>query len=309
MINGESKSLNVNSPKIIAVGGGKGGVGKSFVSVNLALTIADRAYRTIVVDLDFGGANIAMLLGVYNIVNIDNFFKAKGNDRSLEKLVTPTKYPNLWIIQGSSGLLSVANPNFQQKRLLSKYICALDADVVILDLGAGTHFDVLDLFALSQDSGLIVTTIEKTSLDNAVKFIWAMCSRQIIRHYKSPIIDSLMAETRDIEDLYIKIDNTPYLLDEQKNDLKEKIAALSASYKPKLIINRVPSSLSAMRSAASLTGYVKKKLKGDLGYLGCILEDPAASESIDAQEPIVARYPKCEATKCFHGIASKLGFV
>ena len=157
------------NPKIVAVGGGKGGVGKSTVSILLAFWFARMGKQTILVDADLGGANLHTFMGIKNPPKTLNDFVNKRYD-SLEEITLNTEIKNLYLIAGASDILSLANIHISQKAKLIQNFARLDADYVVLDLGAGTSYNVLDFF-LTAEKKVVVITAQPTSIQNAYAFI------------------------------------------------------------------------------------------------------------------------------------------
>ena len=89
-----------------------------------------------------------------------------------------TSVPNLWLVSGQEALLDMANPKHGQKEMLFRQIQGLDVDDVLLDLGAGTAFNVLDLFLLAHRP-LVVATPEPTAIENAEHFLSAAVYRSL----------------------------------------------------------------------------------------------------------------------------------
>lgn len=181
---GSSTRTAANRPRVWAVGGGKGGVGKSVVATNLAVRVAQLGHRVVIVDGDLGGANLDTLLGCERPTrSLTQFF-----DREVERLADvacPTELPNLSLVAGDSDGLGAANPVHAQKLKLIRHLRSLPCDLVVVDLGAGTSFNTLDLY-LAADLGLVVTTPEPTALQNAFAFIKTAMLRDQERHDGTP---------------------------------------------------------------------------------------------------------------------------
>jgi flagellar biosynthesis protein FlhG len=157
--------------RVIAIGGGKGGIGKSLVAVNLAIELARREERVVLVDADLGGANLHTCLGIdLPRRTLSDFIERRA--QRIEDVVTPTGIPGLGLISGAMDHLDAANPKYAQKMRLMRSIQSLDVDHVILDLGAGTHLNVLDLFLVS-DHGILVLVPEPTAVENVYRFVKA----------------------------------------------------------------------------------------------------------------------------------------
>lgn len=156
-------------PVIWAIGGGKGGVGKSILSTLIALNLAKNAQKTILMDADFGGANLHTLLGIKNVPRTINDFIQKKY-KSLQEICIDMEIDNLQVLSGASDILSLANLKFAQKTKIIQGISQLDADHVVIDLGAGTSFNVLDFYLIA-DKKIVVLTPQPVSIQNAYAFV------------------------------------------------------------------------------------------------------------------------------------------
>ncbi len=166
--------------KLVAVGGGKGGIGKSLVSANLGIALAQKGATVALIDADLGGANLHTCLGVPQPdISLSDFINHRVD--KLEGALVPTGVERLQLISGAQDMLDAANPKHGQKARLLRNMRSLDVDFVILDLGAGTAFNVLDFF-LAADLGLCVLLPEPTSIENAYRFIKAAFFRRLQTH-------------------------------------------------------------------------------------------------------------------------------
>jgi flagellar biosynthesis protein FlhG len=191
-LNTEIKS----TPKILAVGGGKGGAGKSVFSTIMAFWLARTGNRTVLMDLDLGGANLHTLLGIKSPDRTLNDFITRRFGE-LEDICIDTSEKNLRLISGASDVLSLANPHFSQKIKLMTHLSRLDADCVVLDLGAGTSFNVLDFFLIAHKK-IIVLTPEPTSIQNAYIFVRNAVYRKLSRlSSKNPSLQALIKIAMD----------------------------------------------------------------------------------------------------------------
>ena len=174
-------------PTIWAIGGGKGGVGKSVVSVLLAMALAKSNKKTVLVDTDLGGANLHTLLGIKTPVRTLNDFVTRKYNR-IEEICIQTQVRNLELVCGASEILSLANPQYAQKTKILQSITQLAADHVILDLGAGTSYNVLDFFLVA-DYPIVVLTPQPISIQNAYAFVRNTVYRKLSRatHQKSSL--------------------------------------------------------------------------------------------------------------------------
>jgi flagellar biosynthesis protein FlhG len=165
------------APRIIAVGGGKGGVGKTMLVSSIATSLAMRGYNTLAVDLDLGGANLHTWLAEPLVQpTLAEFINHDAE--SLEGLAHKTSIPNLHLIHGARDHLTAANLRHAQKQRLFSHLKRMPYDWIVLDLGAGTTFNSLDFFLLS-DRGIVVAAPEPTSIENLYGFIKAVYFRAL----------------------------------------------------------------------------------------------------------------------------------
>ena len=167
----------MSQKKLWAIGGGKGGVGKSFITTNLGVYLAQQGHRVVLIDLDLGGANLHTCLGITEIKYCISDFLNRRFD-SLEEVLTETNYSGLSLLSGAYDSLNVANLKYAQKVRLLRQLRKLAADFVLMDLGAGTSYNTLDFF-LAADERILVIVPEPTSIENAYRFIKSAFYRQI----------------------------------------------------------------------------------------------------------------------------------
>lgn len=171
--------------RVISIGGGKGGTGKSLVAANLAVVLADLGSRTVLIDGDLGAPNLHTLLGVNRPRHTVQSLLDRRIDH-LEEAVTPTAIARLGLIAGAAARLGAANPSHAEKAKLLRHVRALDADIVIIDVGAGSSFNALDLFSAAL-LRLVVVTPQLTSIQNAYCFVKSALLRELknlAKHHK-----------------------------------------------------------------------------------------------------------------------------
>lgn len=162
--------------QIWAVGGGKGGTGKSLVANGLCQGLAERGFRVIIVDADYGGPNQHTYCGVRKpATSLIQFF----DDRvALEDLVVETPVKGLFLIPGSFNSPSTDSIAYTQKQKLFRHLRLLKADHVVLDLGAGSNYDTLDTFLMANIQ-IGVITPDALAIENFYLFLKKLKFRQL----------------------------------------------------------------------------------------------------------------------------------
>ncbi|MDH5671949.1 MAG: PilZ domain-containing protein [Myxococcales bacterium] len=167
-------------PLIVAVGGGKGGVGKSMVAANLACAMSQLGFRVVAVDADLGSANLHTILGVdHPGPGIAGFLQKQVS--TLEDVVIPSPQRRLFVVPGSTAIPGAANLMHARKLKLMRHIRRLDAEAVVIDCGAGINYNVIDFFNLA-DLRLLVLTPQLVSLQNAYGALKASLYRTVRQH-------------------------------------------------------------------------------------------------------------------------------
>lgn len=159
-----NQSAPKGTARVITVTSGKGGVGKSSISVNLGIALSQAGKRVVILDADFGLANVEVMLGIRPRFNLaDLIFRGK----SLSDIITRGP-ENIGFISGGSGIQEMNNLTRDQIVYLVQKLSELDqlADVIIIDTGAGITDAVLEFIAASSEV-LLVTTPEPTSITDA----------------------------------------------------------------------------------------------------------------------------------------------
>jgi flagellar biosynthesis protein FlhG len=180
MLPGEITIPDGPVPYTVAIGGGKGGVGKSFIAAQTGLQFARSGRKTILIDLDFGGANLHSYFKMSGQSPSFDPSLLTGDSFDLAEWISSTEHPNLDVIYGSrlfSG--STIKPKLVLKLLQSIFALGnLGYKNVVLDLGAGSSRHTIDAFWAAHRS-VIVVLPEPTSIENAYQFLRAVFVRAI----------------------------------------------------------------------------------------------------------------------------------
>lgn len=284
---------------VIAVGGAKGGIGKSLFVANLGIFLASQGRKTVVVDLDLGSANLHLYLGEKTLLQTGvHDFLTKRADR-LEEVMVRSRY-GPWIIGGDSSLLGAANLPFPRKLKLIRAIRALESDVVILDLGGDTTYNILDFF-LAADVGIVMTTRDAPSTLSAYHFLKGALYRRLHRLFgpESPfhgLRDEALERTIRT---YTGENAAPgrtvgHLVRKVRAEHPEGIRILHkalAGFAPSLLLNKVPAGTDARDVVHKLQAVTARWLSVKLRYLGALSHHPAIEQSTVTMTPVVARFP------------------
>lgn len=297
-----------SEPEIIAVGGGKGGVGKSCVSVNLATEIAQRGYRAVIVDADLDCSNVETLLGMPPGESLDSQFRMKSPE-ALNNLAVDSPYVNLKVIPGTTGLLSISKTKQQKLEQFRYGIRSLEADVVIVDLDAGTRPETLDLFLMAPTTGLVVITPEKTSIDNAFKFVRAVLYRRIEQFYQSKEVGKLLEMNETLPDFLNSVESCTSFKQELRARIINEVTALSRSICPRILVNRATNPYEAQVAANILSKYIRNYLLMSPDTVGHMVFDKRIPEAVNLGVPFVKKFPKHKITRNLHNISNRLGYI
>lgn len=300
--NGVRLNLGVSDTErkatIFAIGGGKGGVGKTVIAASLGVGLSMFKKRVVVVDADLGGADLHVAMGIEKPdKTYYNFYNREYSNLD-EILIDHPRFENLKIISGANGSLGIANLPSSQKMKFIRHLKKIDADFIILDLGAGTSYNVLDFF-LAADQGIAVVNPDPLSILEGYNFIKQALFRQIAQkircHNDALEIIRQVARTEThkksltVEDLIREVNTVDALL-------AKEIEFFLGSFRPMILINmkagyKDENNVLAIKTAA------RNLLAIDLEYLGAIRKDNTVKKSLDAMTPFMSYDPKSEASR------------
>jgi flagellar biosynthesis protein FlhG len=298
-------SGNLGRIKLWSIGGGKGGIGKSMVSLGLGISLARLGKKVILIDGDLGGANLHTLMGVrYPHVTLEHFLMKKV-DR-LEDIIIPTQVEGIGLICGADDILGSANPTYSQKLRLLNQIEALPAQYVLLDLGAGTAFNLLDFFNYSPGK-IVLFTSQTTSLQNAYGFIKSALYRKISRDLaKDQVVMDLLYQGEDGGQGSIgTISELLAQLREKAPRSHDQLLQLLTDYQIFLIVNMVKSnadlnSPDIINSVCTDFLSLKPEVMGNVAY------DPALEAAVNRMNQFPLSNKKSKAAGNLAQIALKI---
>lgn len=292
--------------RVWAVGGGKGGIGKTFFAANLAAVAARAGRRVIGIDADLGGANLHTILGVRggSRVNLSDFFEDRIVD--LDKAALETPIPGLRLILGALGSSSNSETTREQRMQLLDAARRLPADLIVLDLAAGMDRSTLDFF-VSADSSFVVTTPEPTAVENAYAFLRAAFYRKLgYAIASSSLRDEVraMMQQRNDRGIHSPLD----LMDEvDRLDPIEggRFRAAISGFRPRLLLNQVRNS-DDIKLGFSIHSVCRKYFGIDVDYVGYVNHDDAVWRSVKERRPVVLGHPQSDSSIYIRRIAKKL---
>ncbi|MBV1883803.1 MAG: MinD/ParA family protein [Pseudomonadales bacterium] len=192
--------MGMHSVQVIAVTGGKGGVGKSNVSANLAVALADMGRRVVLLDADLGLANIDILLGISANRNLSDVLKG---DCSLNDILV--KGPSgIRIVPASSGTQKMVHLNtLEQAGLINAFsTISDDIDVLIIDTAAGISESVISFVHAAQETMLVVCN-EPTSITDAYAMIKLLNQEHGMHRFH--ILANMIRSQQEGRELYTKL--------------------------------------------------------------------------------------------------------
>jgi flagellar biosynthesis protein FlhG len=295
----------IREKQIIAIGGGKGGVGKSFLASNLGVLLAKSGKRAVLFDADLGGANLHTCLGLPTPELTLSDFVSQTQLR-IDDVMLRTAQENLFLISGAQDVLSIANPKYSQKVRLLKAIQSLDASFIVLDLGAGTSTNTLDFFLLA-DKGVLVVMPEPTSIENAYRFIKSALYRRLRAATADSRIRAVIEKAMDRKnDLGVRspVELIEYVTRQDARAGSELEAAL-LQFRPRIVVNQVRS-LSDIRIGYAMQNACLKFFGIRVDFLGYLENDEQVWQSIRKRQPIAMTQDQGRAVRNLRTIVHNL---
>ncbi len=291
--------------QIIPVASGKGGVGKSLLSANLAIALGQAGKNVVLADLDLGASNLHLVLGVSSPGAGVGTFLTGNTDFS--SVLLPTSYDNVRFVPGDSEIPGLTALSAPQKSSLTKNLLSTDADYLILDLGAGTHTGILDFFLLSH-SGIVVTAPTVTATLNAYLFLKNTVFRMMFTTFKKGSaarnwLNDIKNDSSSLQRMYI-----PKILEEITRvdpENAQKFADRMASFRPRLVMNMIDDPKDADK-ALKIRRSCKEYLTIELEHLGVIYRDVVQDTALASRLPVIVYKPQAMLSQAVYRIADKI---
>lgn len=299
----------VRSGRIVAVGGGKEGVGKTLVSTNLALALAARGQRVLLVDADLGGAHVHTVLGVPPpLVTLSDVV---ANHATLNDVTVATPYENLRLVSGALDDVGVANPQHTAKMRLLRQLGQQNCDVVVLDLGAGTAYNTLDFFLIAH-LGMLVVLPEPKSVENAYRFLKAAFLRRMAVIEKAYGIKELVDEARQQRgprNLHTPAELLKAIA-ERNPDVGRVVYEQMSRFVPRLVLNQArrgtSEGLDDATVAFDMASACKRFLGLRLDVIGVLPDDDAVRKAVRLRQPMRMVAPLSPISRAIDGLAERV---
>lgn len=285
-------------PEIIAIGGGKGGIGKTVISASLGVGLAMLRKHVVLVDGDLGGADLHRVIGLDKPARTILDFLKKKYDSMQDILLDVPGIDHLKIACGADGSLGMANLPFLQKQKLMRHMRRLNADVILMDLGAGTSFQILDFF-LAADKGIVVVKPDPLSILESYNFLKLAVFRQIARLIRRHEDAKRLIEEISLIETHRNSMTVSDLMNEIRKldgELTLEIEQFLDAFKPYILIN-MKSSDKDEQNVLGIRTAVGELLSVNAVYLGAIARDDAVNEALIQMQPFILHDPGSIASK------------
>lgn len=291
--------------QILPIASGKGGVGKSLLSANLAIALGQAGKKVVLADLDLGASNLHLALG-HNVKNnsIGTYLTDKS---SFQSIIEPTEYDNVSFIAGDSQIPGLTTLKAAQKTKLLRNFHSIDADFLILDLGAGTHQIILDMF-LQSPQGILVTAPTVTATLDGYLFLKNSVFRLLNTTYKRgsaghQYLEQLKTNSDAMKSIYIpKLVDQLSVVDPVNTGL---FKTRMNQFKPRLVMNMIDNPKDADR-AQRIRNSCSQYLGMDLEYLGLMYRDQLQDKALSSRLPVIIYKPNCVLSQAIYRIAEKV---
>ncbi|ERJ94098.1 P-loop NTPase [Treponema lecithinolyticum] len=291
--------------QIIPIASGKGGVGKSLLAANLAVTLGKAGKDVILADLDLGASNLHLALGQQAPkTGLGTFLSGASQ---FEDIIMPSGYKNVRFIAGDSEIPGLTALPLSQKNMLIKKFQRMQTDYLIIDLGAGTHLTILDMFLLSPQ-GILVTAPTVTATLNGYLFLKNVLFRLMYNSFKKnskayKYLEQLKSDAASLQRLYIpKL--TEAIIREDPESAKVFVKRIQ-KFRPRLVMNMIEDPKDAER-AAKIRRSCSEYLGLNLDYLGVVYRDPMQDIALSSRLPITVYKPQSILSQSIYRIADKI---
>ena len=291
--------------QIIPVASGKGGVGKSLLSANLAIALGQQGKKVVLADLDLGASNLHLVIGQKpGAASLGSWFTEKSD---FKDIIQQTDYQNVSFIAGDSQIPDLTSLKHVQKVRLIRNLKNIDTDYIILDLGAGTHQFILDMFLLSPQ-GIVVSAPAVTATLNGYLFLKNATFRLLYTTFKRgtpgrAYLDNLKKDSATMQKLYIP-NLIQFLANCDPTNTQIFISRMQ-QFRPRLVMNMIEDPKDAER-AQRIKSSCNQYLGLEIEYLGLMYRDMLQDKALASQLPVVVYKPQSVLGQAIYRIADKI---
>jgi len=312
---GGPPSVNVAPPlgvkHVIAIGGGRGGVGKSIVSVNLAVYLAQLGRKVLLIDTDPAGAELHTALGLGPLSSLSagpsgpTAASSRDDTEDEDLTAVPTQVPGLSLVPQVYRAGSTVPLRPGRKARWARDLKNLEADYVLLDLGAGTQPATLDLF-LTADFGICVSAPEPPSIEASYRFVRAAFVRALRRalvkdRFKLRLVERAEAELGPLPAPQALV----HAIARYDTSLGQLAAAELSRIRPRLVINSARLRADTDLGLA-MCDLARRHLGVNFDYVGHIEQDDAVWLSVVHQRPVLIDSPTSKGARNLERIARRI---
>ena len=302
---GQTKKPRAANNHILAIGGGKGGTGKSLITASLGICLADRGNGVLLIDADLGTANLHTFLGLEPPkIGLSDFVTKR--ESTISGVITKTGINNLKLISGAKDMIGIANLSYGQKMKVLNNIKKLNYRYILLDLGPGTSFNILDFFLISH-CGILITSPEPTSIENTYRFTKGILFRYLRKIINKEVVRSLIdngirqRNGHKFESVFDLME----AIEKIEPRLGDTISSYLSTLDIKLIVNQVRTSKD--RAIGQKMAIAAKKYFGiPIDFLGNVSHDNKVSKGLLQKKPLMDYLPHSKAFKELTEITQKI---
>lgn len=281
---------------IWAIGGGKGGVGKSLVTSNLGVMLSKRGFKVLIIDADLGAPNLHTFFGMEGPNRSLTSF-LRGSTTDIDRVISRTPVPNVEIMSGAKDPLDAADLKKEGVARLKEGLKSVDHDYILVDAAPGTASSNIELFNIA-DTGIAVTTTEPTSIENTYRFLKCVLLGKIKRTMNLPENARLkgllqqvfgagsVARIKTFGDILT-------VLKELDADLADYLIAAIEHTSVSILVNKArveDEGIGNLLKRAS-----KDYFKMEIGFLGLIRYEERVNDSVRRRKPLAIHYAETEA--------------
>lgn len=274
----KKKSTKSNQTQMWVVGSGKGGVGKTFVSTSIGITLSKLGHQVIIVDMDLSGANVHTSLGMEpSHLSLRHYF---DGEKQIGEVVLPTPHLKLSYIQGLWDTWNSYEVSVEQITKMIPELKKLNADYIIVDLGVGASPAHMEFFKAA-DEKILVTNPEPTTIEKTYRYIESYISSSMQDELTKEQFDQLIMQLREYRQGTL----------EEEMSFKQLLSGRSFTKIPIRLVMNSSRSQTNHELGYSMKSVTKKYYDLGLDYIGAIDYDNAVWQSVKGCEHVLFAQP------------------